>query len=228
VKTEIKEKVQKLIESYNEVKRDIQEKIKAWESDLIYSLDYREEKIKELEEQALQCDALFNKKITELLTQERESIIGEPGKKPDDYEVKISNALKFLELAGEKLTDDQAYDILKPFMTDFETMALFKPVVEGLSKKGGLDIWNQFNKTFERTNQFQFILNAFTDAQRLADEGIFNYREAIINGFKVAEETAAKGLFNYREQNLAGSIRTKMFLDVVDDINKLVNGFEVA
>ena len=44
----------------------------------------------------------------------------------------------------------------------------------------------------------------------------------IINGFKVAEETAAKGLFNYREQNLAGSIRTKMFLDVVDDINKLV------
>ena len=206
MKTEIKEKVQKLIESYNEVKRDIQEKIKAWESDLIYSLDYREEKIKELEEQVLQCDALFNKKITELLTQERESIIGEPGKKPDDYEVKISNALKFLELAGEKLTDDQAYDILKPFMTDFETMALFKPVVEGLSKKGGLDIWNQFTKTFKKTDVFL----------------------AIINGFKVAEETAAKGLFNYREQNLAGSIRTKMFLDVVDDINKLVNGFEVA
>ena len=205
MKTEIKEKVQKLIESYNEVKRDIQEKIKAWESDLIYSLDYREEKIKELEEQALQCDALFNKKITELLTQERKSIIGEPGEKPDDYEVKISNALKFLELAGEKLTDEQAYDILKPFLEDYQTMELFKPVVEGLAKKGGLDAWNQFTKTFGKTDAFL----------------------AIINGFKVAEETA-DGVFNFKETGLGGAVKQSMFMDAIKEIQEKVNNFNVA
>ena len=206
MKTEIKEKVQKLIENYNEAKRDIVSKIEGWKNDTIYSLNYREEKIKELEQDAEKYDVLFNRKIKELIAGEKESIIGEPDKKPDDYEVKISNALKFLELAGEKLTDDQVYNILKPFMTDFETMALFKPVVEGLSKKGGLDIWNQFNKTFERTNQFQFILNAFTDAQKLADEGIFNFKET----------------------GLSGAVKQGMFLDAIDDIQQLVNAFEAA
>jgi hypothetical protein len=205
MKTEIKSKVQKLIESYNEVKKDITEKINAWKTDVIYSLDYREEKIKELEDQALQLDDLFNKKIKELIVKERESIIGEPEKTPADYQIQISNALKFLELAGEKLTDDQAYNILKPFVTDFETMALFKPVVEGLSKKGGLDIWNQFNKTFGKTEKFIVILN----------------------NFRVAEETA-DGLFNFKDLSLAGSIRSKMFMDAIGDIEKLVTGFDVA
>ena len=203
MKTEILEKVKKLISDYNEVKRDIAEKIKNWESDLIYSLDYREEKIKELEEQALQCDTLFNKKVKELIAEEKMAIIGKPGEKPADYQLQISNALKFIELAGEKLTDDQAYDILKPFLEDYQTMGLFKPVVEGLAKKGGLDAWNQFNKTFGKTEKFMLILNAFKDAEETSDQ-----------------------LFNFKETGLGGAVRGEMFLKSIKGIQKEVNAFE--
>jgi hypothetical protein len=202
MKTEIKKKIQQIIDSYNTAKRDIVEKIEQWKNDTIYSDEYKNEKIKELEADAASYDALFNNKVKEVIAEEKKAIIGEPESKPADYQVQISNALKFLELAGDKLTDDQAYNILKPFQADYETMMLFQPVVNGLTKNDG--VWSKYNKTFEQTNNVMTIVNSFELAEKTMDN-----------------------LFNFKEnKSLAGNIRHEMFMDSINHIEKLVNDFE--
>ena len=204
MKTEIKKKIQQIIDSYNTAKRDIVEKIEQWKNDTIYSDEYKNEKIKELEADAASYDALFNNKVKEVIAEEKKAIIGEPESKPADYQVQISNALKFIELAGDKLTDDQAYNILKPFQKDYETMQLFKSVVDGLAKDDGVFGAFKFDKTFGKTNR------------------IMNLAES----FEFAEKTSVN-LFDFKEnKSLAGNIRHNMFMDSIKDIEKLVNALE--
>jgi hypothetical protein len=202
MKTEIKKKIQQIIDSYNTAKRDIVEKIEQWKNDTIYSDEYKNEKIKELEADAASYDALFNNKVKEVIAEEKKAIIGEPESKPADYQVQISNALKFLELAGDKLTDDQAYNILKPFQKDYETMMLFQPVVGALTQNHG--VWSKHNKIFEKTNSFMTLINSFELAEKTMDN-----------------------LFNFKEnKSLAGNVRHNMFMDSINHIEKLVNAFE--
>lgn len=49
--------------------------------------------------------------------------------KPADYQQQISNALAFLSLEGDSLTDMTAHAILKPFFNDWEQMHLFERAV---------------------------------------------------------------------------------------------------
>ena len=204
MKTEIKKKIQQIIDSYNTAKRDIVEKIEQWKNDTIYSDEYKNEKIRELEADAASYDALFNDKVNKAIAEEKKAIIGEPESKPADYQVQISNALKFIELAGDKLTDDQAYNILKPFQKDYETMQLFKSVVDGLAKDDGVFGAFKFDKTFGKTNR------------------IMNLAES----FEFAEKTSVN-LFDFKEnKSLAGNIRHNMFMDSIKDIEKLVNALE--
>ena len=204
MKTEIKKKIQQIIDSYNTAKRDIVEKIEQWKNDTMYSIEYKKEKIKELENDAAYFDALFNDKVKKVIAEEKKAIIGEPESKPADYQVQISNALKFIELAGDKLTDDQAYNILKPFQKDYETMQLFKSVVDGLAKDDGVFGAFKFDKTFGKTNR------------------IMNLAES----FEFAEKTSVN-LFDFKEnKSLAGNIRHNMFMDSIKDIEKLVNALE--
>ena len=166
MKTEIKKKIQKIIDSYNLAKRDIVAKIEEWKNDTIYSDEYKNEQIAELEKDAASYDALFNNKIKEVIAEEKKAIIGDPESKPADYQVQISNALKFLELAGDKLTDDQAYNILKPFQADYETMNLFKSTVDGLAKNDGVFGAFKFNKTFGKTSKLMNIAESFEFAEK--------------------------------------------------------------
>ena len=206
MKTEIKKKIQNTIDSYNLAKRDIIANIEKWENDTIYSDEYKNEKIKELEADAASFDNIFNDKIKVVLAEEKKAILGEPDDKPADYQVQISNALKFLELAGDKLTDDQAYSILKPFQADYETMMLFQSVVEGLTKKYGIEgvLSKYTNKTFKQTNDIMTIINSFEFADKTGDN-----------------------LFNFKEnKSLAGNVRQNMFMVSIEDIENLVNAFE--
>lgn len=202
MKTEIRKKIQRIIDSYNTAKRDIVESIEKWKNDTIYSDEYKNEKIKELEVDAASYDALFNNKVKEVIAEEKKTIISEPESRPVDYQVQISNALKLIELAGNKLTDDQAYNILKPFQSDYETMMLFQPVVRALTQNHG--VWSKYNKIFEKTNNVMEITNSF----------------------EIAEKTV-NNLFNFKEnKSLAGNIRHEMFMDSINHIEKLVNAFE--
>lgn len=199
MKTQIKSKVQALLDDYRTTSKEITAKVKQWEQDTVYSIEYRAAKVKELRQDGEKTDALFNSKLQQVIAEEKKVIIGEPSAKPADYEVKISNALRFLELAGDKLTDDQAYGILKPFESDPETMQLFQAVVGGLTE--GQGVWGGFTKTFSKTNQFMVLLNSIEQA-----------------------EDAASNLFDSKETGLGGAIKINMFMAAVDAIDELANG----
>lgn len=199
MKTQIKTRVKTILDAYRITTKEIKAKIEKWEQDTVYSADYRQEKIKELQVELKKADALFNDKMKEVIADERKVIVGEPGTRPADYEVKISNALKFLELVGDKLTDDQAYNILKPFQSDPETMQLFQGVVGNLTE--GQGVWGGFIKTFEKTNHFVVLLNNLDMA-----------------------EQAASNLFDSTETGLSAAVKVNMFMDSINTIDGLANG----
>jgi hypothetical protein len=199
MKTEIMTKIQTLVDNHRTIIKGLTEKIKAWEMDTVYADDYKKEKIKEFQKEAEQNDTLFNAQVKEVISKEKAAIIGEPASKPADYQVRISNALKLLELAGNKLTDDQAYGILKPFQGDYETMTLFQAAIGGLTQSGG--VWGTFNKTFGKTNEVM----------------------ALLNSFKLVEQTS-QNLFNSKEVGLEGAIKTDIFMKSINNIDSLVFG----
>ena len=191
MKTEIKKKIQQIIDSYNTAKRDIVEKIEQWKNDTIYSDEYKNEKIKELEADAASYDALFNNKVKEVIAEEKKAIIGEPESKPADYQVQISNALKFIELAGDKLTDEQAFELVKPFLGDHQTMKYF---YAALSRMNGLYVTSSILGAFEKIEK-KFDLfhntykNFFNNGTYTTNSLLAVMREsAIINDIEPIEE----------------------------------------
>jgi hypothetical protein len=203
MKTKIKKKVQALIDSYTGVKKDIISKIADWKKDTIYSAEHKDERIKELEAEAVQLDMVFNGKMKDVISEEKAALIGEPEAKPADYQVQISNALKFLELAGSKLNDDQAYNILKPFQADYDTMQLFQATIGGIAKNGG--VHSTFSKTFEKTNDFM----------------------ALVNSFEFSEKTAVN-LFDFKADGLTAGVKSSMFMDSINQIEQLASKIDAA
>lgn len=200
MKTEIGNKVKTLVDTYQTIIKNITAKIKEWEKDTVYSDTYKAEAIKVLQNEAIANDKVFNEKLKQIIAEEKATIIGEPDAKPADYQLQVANALKFLELAGSKLNDDQAYNILKPFQNDFETMKLFQSVVGNMVQP---DMFNRFDKTFGKTNNLIMLVNSFEIAEKTVDN-----------------------LFNSKDTSLNSGVKLAMFMDSVNNIEKLADTVE--
>ena len=77
-------------------------------------------------------DKLHNAKVVEAVANAKEAAVPDEARsfdRPDDYQQQISNALAFLSLEGDELTDANAYPILKPFFNDWEQMHLFERAI---------------------------------------------------------------------------------------------------
>lgn len=77
-------------------------------------------------------DQLFAAEITQHIKNARHETLPDAVRNretPADYQAQISNALAFLQAAGGQLTDDEAFDILKPFFNDWEQMHAFERVI---------------------------------------------------------------------------------------------------
>ena len=82
--------------------------------------------------QACELDKMYNAEVKKTISEARVAAMPEKVrnfKRPADYQQQISNALTFLSLEGDSLTDKTAYVILKPFFDDWEQMHLFERVV---------------------------------------------------------------------------------------------------
>ena len=167
-----------------------------------YKLDVISELKQELRSTLKLLDEKYNNKLQEIIQTEKPSILGEPKEKPADYQVQISNALKFIEMAGKNLTDDQANEILKPFKGDHETMAIFKNAVTGVA--GSLK--NRFENTFKDTNNYMKMVDQLKDVEGNAGK--------ILNGFNDSYQARLKvHLF-------------KDSVDSIDQISESLNGEE--
>lgn len=159
MKIELKSKVQKLIENYKKVTNAFLTELRGWEEDSLYSSDYRQDKIREVKAQMLNSDADFNKQLLNIITEEKEAILNSTIKKPADYQVLISNAIGFINLLGNKLTDEEAFELVKPFFGDYQTMKRFYAV---LSEINGLNVSTYTLGLFDKAiNNLEILKNNF-------------------------------------------------------------------
>ena len=82
--------------------------------------------------QANDLDKLNNAEVKKNISEAKLAAMPETVRaftKPADYQQQISNALAFLSLEGDRLTDQAAFAILKPFFNDWEQMHLFERAV---------------------------------------------------------------------------------------------------
>lgn len=83
-------------------------------------------------QQARDLDKLYNAEVKKAISDAKLAAMPEEVRtfaKPADYQQQISNALTFLSLEKDRLTDQTAYAILKPFFNDWEQMRLFERAV---------------------------------------------------------------------------------------------------
>lgn len=81
---------------------------------------------------AVTFDKLLNSEVKKIISDAKLAAVPEAVRsftKPADYQLQISNALAFLTLEGDSLTDMAAFAILKPFFNDWEQMHLFERAV---------------------------------------------------------------------------------------------------
>ena len=114
---------------------------------------------------------LYNQRIKAIIAEEKENILPKPKEKSVDYTVRVSNALKYLEIEGEELKDETAFEILKDFVDDYEQMKLFKQVIKrqlhrDLENAEGKNI---FPNTFGNFSKIERLLNTFDEMELIAN-----------------------------------------------------------
>lgn len=115
---------------------------------------------------------LFNQKVKVIIAEEKENTLPKPKEKTADYAIRVSNALKYLEIEGQELKDETAFEILKDFVDDYEQMKLFKQVIkrqlhtEMLVNSEGK---NMFPNTFGNFNKFERLLDTFDEMEVIAN-----------------------------------------------------------
>ncbi len=138
MKTDIKNRIENLFNNYKTVVNAFLAEIKKWETDSVYSADFRQDKIRGIKANMKITDEDFNKQLRTIITEEKQTILNTTVKKPADYQQQISNALEFIKMAGNKLTDEQCFELIMPFIGDYQTMRYFQAALINLYTKDRL------------------------------------------------------------------------------------------
>lgn len=142
--------------------------------------------IEKMVAQANAIDMLYNTEIKKVIKEARTTTLPEAvrnRKDPPDYQQRIGNALMLLNMHGESLTDDGAFEILKPFFNDWEQMRIFERAMShnlenfevhfSSPEAASHAVRSKFPRTFGGILNLADMHTAlFNEAERLA-EGIF-------------------------------------------------------
>ncbi|MCI3029762.1 hypothetical protein LMF32_11975 [Desemzia sp. C1] len=112
----------------------------------------------------------LNYRTNELIKTEKSKYFEQEKVKTVDYEMQVSNALKFIEIEGSSINDEKAFLILKDFMDDHEKMHLFKNVIEKQLDPMNKDQIINFKKTFAKFNEKEALLNTFEELESTAKD----------------------------------------------------------
>lgn len=163
-----------------------------------------------------------NKKI-KALAKEVSDTFNKPHNRSDQHETKVANALQFIELLSDKLTDQdrekadkQAYDILKDFRHDFETMKLFKDVLE--TKVGMYDGNSQerFKETFEIYHENEKLYEAISEYEKIS-ENIF-LTDLVGTGKRYSFYDTS---YSVPDRNYTQQMRERAVIDMAENIDAL-------
>lgn len=195
MKTNIVANMETLLKSYNkevENHKNIMEQI-ALNRD--YSEEYKKQLSDDQRKRMEGLDIDFSNKFDEMLKVETNDILASD---VDDNELKVANALKFIEMAGKNITDSFLYDNIKPFIESVPMM-----------------------------RQFGFLLQGVDGADGLAvSKNIMNKYESMANEIDVIK-SGSKDLFNHKVNSSLTQAMTELILkSKADSIQKHVDTFE--
>jgi hypothetical protein len=163
-----KAKVYEIVNEYQRQMGQLNYAIEIIKGDTCYSEEGKQKKINEINETKQNLDKLANEYLTshisEFITAHRPA---EPTK-DNDYELKVSNALKMIELLGNNLTDETTSQLLD-FNMDSKQSGIFRTILENRCPNS----W-QFHQTFKKLDDAAELLSAATRLQESA-AGLFNY-----------------------------------------------------
>jgi F0F1-type ATP synthase membrane subunit b/b' len=196
---ELVKKIQVIIDAYHDnneqLAKEIKRIVEEWGAEVnTYSMQYINEQIRNevaaARSYAEKINKVYNQKLKVILEDVKEKVLPKlvtNVNRASDHAAKVNNALQFLMIEGEQITDESAYMILKDFIDDLDQMKLFKNVI---GKKVELeDDWtgkSNFPKTFGKLNQVEMILNTINDMDVIANMLFIYPRENgetyIVNG----------------------------------------------
>lgn len=185
--SKLKEKIEQVVNAFRqnneESEKSIRKIIEGYcENDTFkkfqpqYKIDAFKEAVeletKPISENVDKTNQLFNQKVKAIIIEEKENILPKVKEKSADYAIRVSNALKYLEIEGEKLNDETAFEILKDFVDDYEQMKLFKQVIKRQMKTDILEDVegkSKFPKTFGNFNKIEMLVNTFNEMEAIAN-----------------------------------------------------------
>lgn len=110
-----------------------------------------------------------NNRLKLLIENQRNSLFSDDGaNRSADHQAKVANAIRFLEMEGDDLTDEIAYDILKDFKDDYSQMKIFKRMVSKHADMVDISGNSRFPKTFGGFDRLESLSNTFDELETMA------------------------------------------------------------
>lgn len=195
---ELAEKIKEIIGFYHDnseqLAKEIKKIVEGWGEEVnTYSMDYIKKQIRNdiaaARTSSEKLNKVYNQKLKVILDEAKKQVIPEyfiKATKPSDHAMQVNNAIQFLKMEAEQITDDAAYMILKDFIDNLDQMKLFKNVI---GKRVELEDQNgnsTFPKTFGKLNKIEMVLNTFNEMESMANMLFIYPREDgqsyIVNG----------------------------------------------
>lgn len=177
----IKEQLEQLITEYHQVQRELADGCRLAKSQLLTNAQtelYTPEGLRE--QYNRQKDGLLTSANNKAVALNAKAVKAVASLKADalkalyevdrgkDYAASVNNALQFIQIEGESITDKTAAQILKAFINDIETMQRFRSVIEKQVAAKGEQLTDAYgHTTFPQT--FGKLYHAETFAQALTE-----------------------------------------------------------
>ena len=140
MKLNLKTEIEKLVKKYQGEVTEALNKVKELETSQRYTADAKGQMIRDIKTMLQKADSIYNTQLNVIILDVKKEVEKATVNKPDDYQNMLNNALNQLNMIGYKLTDKLAYDIVKPFFGDFETMHNLHSVISNTPNKDGLNL----------------------------------------------------------------------------------------
>lgn len=136
----LKVKLEKLVNQYQKEMKEAFDKVKEIEASQLYTADAKGQMIRDIKTVLIKADHEYNQALKDLIQVEKSVVINSKISKPADYQNMLGNTLNQINMLGDKLTDNAAYDMVKPFFGDYETMHNLYSVISNRYGKDSLNV----------------------------------------------------------------------------------------
>jgi hypothetical protein len=178
----LREKINKIIMEYREIVDKLDEDLKQLAKNKMYSELAMSIKRQEMIEAFNVKQQRLKDEVLGLIRAEKKKLEDQlqPKDHGPDYDIKLSNALKILELATSNMSDGEIYKVIQPFKEDYPTMASLRRVLQNYGKEGIITpdmLENQ--KRFALEEIERVTLQSFIQEQSQSGSNIVNLSVAL-------------------------------------------------